>query len=95
MNRNTNYQSLKVNQTNTNEDAKRLYDDLLSSYNYQIRPVEKQEDIIELRLGLKLSQIADIVIEFFILIKNTFNCLTSLFIKDERNQIMTTNVILK
>lgn len=51
-----------MNFSKCNEDAKRLYDDLLASYNSQIRPVEKQEDIIKLRLGLKLSQIADIVI---------------------------------
>lgn len=39
-----------------------MYDDLLSGHNTQIRPVEKSEDKIELRLGIKLSQISDIVI---------------------------------
>jgi hypothetical protein len=51
----------QINEIFSNEDAKRLFDDLLSDYNSQIRPVEKTEDIIELRLGIKLSQIADIV----------------------------------
>jgi nicotinic acetylcholine receptor, invertebrate len=45
-----------------NEDAKRLLDDLLVNYNSVIRPVLNPEDIISLSIGLKLSQIADIVI---------------------------------
>lgn len=44
-----------------NEDAKRLLDDLLSNYNNLVRPVEKYGDAIKLFLGMKLSQIADIV----------------------------------
>jgi hypothetical protein len=43
------------------EDAKRLLDDILSNYNNLVRPVEKPSDHIKVYLGLKLSQIADIV----------------------------------
>jgi hypothetical protein len=43
-----------------NEDTKRLLDDLLTKYDRIVRPVERPKDAIELRLGLKLSQIADI-----------------------------------
>ena len=39
-----------------------MYDDLLSNYHSQIRPVEKPTDNIKLRLGIKLSQLSDIVI---------------------------------
>lgn len=46
----------------SNEDAKRLLDDLFSSYNTVIRPVSDPGDTIRLSIGLKLSQIADIVI---------------------------------
>lgn len=45
---------------NSNEDAKRLLDDLLNNYNNVVRPVADPKDKINLRLGLKLSQIADI-----------------------------------
>jgi hypothetical protein len=34
---------------------------MLSNYNALIRPVQKPTDYIKLHLGLKLSQIADIV----------------------------------
>jgi len=44
-----------------NEDAKRLLDDLFSSYDPVVRPVKNPEDTIKLSIGLKLSQIADIV----------------------------------
>lgn len=46
----------------SNEDAKRLLDDKFSSYNNLARPVLDPKDKIELSIGLKLSQIADIVI---------------------------------
>lgn len=73
-----------------------MYDDLLSNYNSQIRPVEKPSDNIKLRLGIKLSQLSDIVIfsSFFaILGLKLFNFQLLNKKKDERNQIMTTNVI--
>jgi hypothetical protein len=44
-----------------NEDAKRLLDDLLENYNIMVRPTEKPSDAVKMYLGIKLSQIADIV----------------------------------
>ena len=44
-----------------NPDAKRLYDDLLSNYNRLIRPVANNTDKITVRMGLKLSQLVDLV----------------------------------
>ena len=46
------------------DDAKRLLDDLLANYNNIVRPVIHSDDQIKLYLGIKLSQIADIVIFF-------------------------------
>lgn len=43
-----------------NDDAKRLLDDLFSVYNNVARPVLDESHKIDLRIGLKLSQIADI-----------------------------------
>ena len=50
------------NEIHANEDAKRLLDDLFSNYNSVVRPVSDPDDTIRLSIGLKLSQIADIVI---------------------------------
>jgi len=49
--------------TMANSDAKRLYDDLLrkSGYNKLIRPVENNSDILNVKLGLRLSQLIDVV----------------------------------
>lgn len=44
-----------------NPDAKRLYDDLLSNYNRLIRPVSNNTDIVVVKLGLRLSQLIDLV----------------------------------
>jgi len=46
-----------------NTDAKRLYDDLLrkSGYNKLIRPVVNNTDQLIVRLGLRLSQLIDVV----------------------------------
>ncbi|KAL1428584.1 hypothetical protein MTO96_002946 [Rhipicephalus appendiculatus] len=43
-----------------NPDAKRLYDDLMSSYNRLIRPVSNNSDRLTVRMGLKLSQLIDV-----------------------------------
>ena len=47
----------------TSPDAKRLYDDLLrkSRYNKLIRPVGNNTDILLVNLGLRLTQIIDVV----------------------------------
>lgn len=44
-----------------NPDAKRLYDDLLSNYNRLIRPVSNNTDTVVVKLGLRLSQLIDLV----------------------------------
>lgn len=44
-----------------NPDAKRLYDDLLSSYNRLIRPVSNNTDTVLVKLGLRLSQLIELV----------------------------------
>lgn len=46
-----------------NPDAKRLYDDLLSNYNRLIRPVSNNTHTVLVRLGLRLSQLIDLVSE--------------------------------
>ena len=44
-----------------NPDAKRLYDDLLSDYNRLIRPVSNSTERVTVKLGLRLSQLMDLV----------------------------------
>lgn len=47
--------------TTANPDAKRLYDDLLSTYNRLIRPVSNNTETVLVKLGLRLSQLIDLV----------------------------------
>ena len=47
--------------TSANPDAKRLYDDLLADYNRLIRPVSNHTDKVTVKLGLRLSQLVDLV----------------------------------
>ena len=49
--------------TMANSDAKRLYDNLLrkSGYNKLIRPVMNNTDKLIVKLGLRLSQLIDVV----------------------------------
>ena len=44
-----------------NPHAKKLYDDLLSNYNRLIRPVSNNTEKLTVKLGLKLSQLIDVV----------------------------------
>lgn len=44
-----------------NPDAKRLYDDLLSNYNRLIRPVSNNTHTVLVKLGLRLSQLIELV----------------------------------
>lgn len=44
-----------------NEDAKRLYDDLMVSYNRHRRPANSPQDTATVKLKLRLSQIIDVV----------------------------------
>ena len=64
-----------------NPDAKRLYDDLLSNYNRLIRPVSNNSEIVNVRLGLKLSQLIDLVSLVFNIQYCT--CVWKLFRKQE------------
>ncbi|XP_071516631.1 acetylcholine receptor subunit alpha-like 1 isoform X1 [Panulirus ornatus] len=55
-----------------NPDAKRLYDDLLSSYNRLIRPVGNNSDRLTVKLGLKLSQLIDVNLKNQIMTTNVW-----------------------
>ena len=44
-----------------NPDAKRLYDDLLSNYNRLVRPVSNHTEQITVKLGVRLSQLVELV----------------------------------
>ena len=66
LNVNTNiqeYDHLFVPEVSCNSDAKRLYDNLLKKnhYNKLIRPVDNTTDTLTVKLGLRLSQIIDVV----------------------------------
>ena len=50
------------------DDAKRLYDDLLSNYNKLVRPVGNVTDVLTVRIKLKLSQLIDVVSTFLFLL---------------------------
>ena len=52
---------LMVREAKANPDAKRLYDDLLSNYNRLIRPVSNHTEKVTVKLGLRLSQLVDLV----------------------------------
>ena len=58
-----------------NDNAKRLYDDLLrnSGYNKLIRPVENNTETLYVKLGIRLSQLIDIVSrqDYFIILHYT------------------------
>ena len=47
--------------SHANPDAKRLYDDLMSSYNSLVLPVANNTDILTVKMSLKLSQLIDVV----------------------------------
>lgn len=47
--------------TGANLDANRLYEDLMMSYNRFVRPVQNDSDTLIVKLGLKLSQLIDVV----------------------------------
>ena len=45
----------------SNPDAKRLYDDIMSGYNKLVRPVKNVTDPVTVKFKLKLSQLIDVV----------------------------------
>lgn len=53
--------SLGVGLAAANSDANRLYEDLMMTYNRIVRPVQNESDRVVVRLGLKLSQLMDVV----------------------------------
>lgn len=55
-----------------NEDAKRLYDDLLSNYNRWIRPVGNNSDRLTVKMGLRLSQLIDVDLKNQIMTTNVW-----------------------
>lgn len=58
-----------------NPDAKRLYDDLLSNYNRLIRPVSNNTDTVLVKLGLRLSQLIELVRIFCSQLESCSKCL--------------------
>ena len=70
-------------------DAKRLIDDLMSSYNSLIRPVANNSDTLIVKMALKLSQLVDVVS------CRHNHCPVTLVLAPHQNlkyQIMTTNL---
>ena len=74
-----------------NSEAKRLYEELIKvrAYNKLIRPVKNNSEKLTVYLGLRLTQLLDVVRANL----SPFS-FTRLF-QDEKNQIMTSNVWLK
>jgi len=64
---------LKAATYEANPDTKRLYDDLLSNYNRLIRPVQNNSEILTVFLGLKLSQLIEVVSDVLVLNRLTFS----------------------
>ena len=54
-----------TDESDGNPDAKRLFDDLLSSYNKLVRPVINVTDAVTVKFKLKLSQLIDVVSFWF------------------------------
>ena len=77
-----------------NPDAKRLYDDLMSSYNSLVRPVGNNTDKLTVKMSLKLSQLIDVVSTIY------FSCCTylsghetnNIILQNLKQQIMATNM---
>lgn len=53
--------SARVPNALANADAKRLYHDLVNGYSSLIRPVGNNSDRLTVKMGLKLSQLIDVV----------------------------------
>nr|WOX02237.1 nicotinic acetylcholine receptor alpha 2 subunit transcript variant X3 [Megalurothrips usitatus] len=61
-----------VQRADANPDAKRLYDDLLSTYNRLIRPVANNSHTVLVKLGLRLSQLIELNLKDQILTTNVW-----------------------
>ncbi|XP_035213606.1 acetylcholine receptor subunit alpha-like 1 [Stegodyphus dumicola] len=55
-----------------NDDAKRLYDDLINGYNSLIRPVGNNSDRLTVKMGLRLSQLIDVNLKNQIMTTNVW-----------------------
>ena len=55
------FSAMDRSSVSANEDAKRLYDELLISYNRHRRPAISPDKSVDVRLKLRLSQIIDVV----------------------------------
>lgn len=49
------------------KDSKRLHEDILSDYNRLIRPVQNNTEVLTVQIGLKLSQLIEVVSVYFYL----------------------------
>ncbi|KAK2181623.1 hypothetical protein NP493_389g03107 [Ridgeia piscesae] len=60
--------------SNSNDDARRLYDDLLRKdrYNRLIRPVSNSADKLTVKMGLKLAQVLDVNERYQVITTNMF-----------------------
>ncbi|XP_055938211.1 acetylcholine receptor subunit alpha-like 1 [Argiope bruennichi] len=58
--------------TQGNDDAKRLYDDLINGYNSLIRPVGNNSDRLTVKMGLRLSQLIDVNLKNQIMTTNVW-----------------------
>ncbi len=47
-----------------NQDAARLFEDLMADYNKLVRPVNNNSETLIVRFKLKLSQLLDVVSQF-------------------------------
>ena len=76
-----------------NPEAKRLYEELIKvrAYNKLIRPVKNNSEKLTVYLGLRLTQLLDVVR----IIDSIIQCLSQRQLQDEKNQIMTSNVWLR
>lgn len=79
----------------SNPDAKRLYDDLLSNYNRLIRPVSNNTDTVLVKLGLRLSQLIELVCFYRLYQLNYFKFSRYFLLQNLKDQILTTNVWLE
>jgi len=59
---------LSIQRVETNSDANRLYEDLMMSYNRFVRPVQNDSDTLVVKLGLKLSQLIDVVSKLAVIV---------------------------
>ena len=60
-----------------NSDAKRLYDDMMSNYNRLIRPVHNHSEKVMVKLGVRLTQIIEIVSWRLLPNKSSHVCITT------------------